>query len=154
MWHWRRMRKNIGKIFCCMSKHQIICSVYSEEPSQWVIYFFRLQYLYFMQQRLVKKELPKDSSKRTMFMLSIVCLNVDHKTYWLSLNLCLNKIYSVCQLSIYKTVGSNVSCFSSLLLPFKPYERHHILLGVLVYAPILHYLLVPSLQIINSWNNR
>ena len=33
-----------------------------------------------MQQRLAKKELPKDSSKQNCFMLSMVCSNVDHNT--------------------------------------------------------------------------
>ena len=35
-------------------------------------------YLHFIQQRIVKKELPKDSSMQNCFMLSIVCSNVDH----------------------------------------------------------------------------
>ena len=39
-----------------------------------------LHYLHFIQQRLVKKELPNYSSKQNCFMLSIVCSNFDHTT--------------------------------------------------------------------------
>ena len=41
---------------------------------------FYIHYLHFMKQRLVKKELPKDSRKQDSFMLSLVCSNVDHTT--------------------------------------------------------------------------
>ena len=42
----------------------------------------------------------------------------------------------------------SISFLFSSELHFKPYGWHHI--GILVYAPILHYLLVPSLKNINT----